>query len=72
MTQESYSAAGVMGGAKSLNISHPADNIPDKRSDEHVVKLNVAVAQNIPVEVLEIYGLKNEVQSQTYTHFTSP
>ena len=47
-----------MGGAKSLNVNHPANNIPDERSDEHVVKVNIAVAQNIPVEV---YSWKAEI-----------
>ena len=35
----------------SLDVDHPANNVPDERSDEHVVELNIAVAENIPESI---------------------
>ena len=31
-----------------LNVDHPANDVPDQGSDEHVVELHIAVAENVP------------------------
>ena len=38
----------------SLDVNHPANNVPDERSDEHVVELDIAVSENIPVSIFSI------------------